>query len=140
MAAEPKLLFVVIPGVPQDASFEFHPISRSQRPDRYKPSQLRDTGEAPTAWLTFFEKILVGLYWKYGQPVPFVFRTANGAIRSLDAGCIKWLLNRKPPEIQLHCDPAGVIDAVTPGLALLNRHEANREALVADLSKKPLGA
>ena len=138
MATEPKLLFVVIPEVPHDASFKFHPISRSQNPDRYKPSDLRDTGEAQTAWLKFFEEILVGLYWKYDQPVPFLFRTADGTVRSLDAGCIKWLLNRTPPEVSLHCDQAGVIDAVTPSLGLLKRYEEERKSLVARLSKKSL--
>ena len=119
MAAESKLLFVVIPEVPQGASFKFHPISRSQNPDRYKPSDLRDTGEAQTPWLQFFERILVGLYWKLDQqPVPFLFRTADGTVRSLDAGCIKWLLNRTPSEVSLHCDTAGVIEAVTPSPAL----------------------
>jgi hypothetical protein len=136
MAAEPELLFVVIPEVPQGASFKFHPISRSQSPDRYRPSDLRDTGEAQTPWLKFFEEILVGLYWKYDKPVPFVFRTADGTVRSLDAGCVKWLLNRKPAEVTLHCDRKGVIDAVSPSPALLSRHEAEREALVARLSKK----
>lgn len=138
MATEPELLFVVIPEVPEDASFKFHPISRSQKPDRYKPSDLRDSGEAQTPWLKFFEEILVGLYWKYGQPVPFVFRTADGTVRSLDAGCIKWLLNRKLPEVGLHCDQAGVIERVAPSLQLLSRYQAEKEALVARLSKKSL--
>jgi hypothetical protein len=135
---DPKLLFVVIPEVPKDASFKFHPISRGQNPDRYKPGDLRDTGQAQTPWLKFFEEILVGLYWKYDQPVPFVFRTADGTVRSLDAGCIKWLLNRDPPEVHLHCDGAGVIEAVTPSSALLSRHEPGRKTLVALLSKKSL--
>jgi hypothetical protein len=137
VATEPKLLFVVIPEVPEDASFEFHPISRSQRPDRYKLDALRDTGEAQTAWLAFFEKILVGLYWKYEEQVPFVFRTADGTVRSLDAGCIKWLYNRRPSEVILHYDRAGIIDAVTPSPALLSRYEADKETLVARLSNKP---
>lgn len=140
MAAEPKLLFVVIPEVPEHTSFKFHPISRSQKPDRYKPSDLRDSGEAQTAWLKFFEEILVGLYWKHDdKPVPFVFRTADGSVRSLDAGCIKWLLNRKPPEVGLHCDKAGIIEGVTPSLALLSRYQAEKKALIARLSNKSLG-
>jgi hypothetical protein len=138
MSTVPELLFVVIPEVPQDASFKFHPISRSQKPDRYKPNDLRDSGDAQTPWLKFFEEILVGLYWKYDQPVPFLFRTADGTVRSLDAGCIKWLLNRNPPEVGLHCNPAGVIEGVTPTPALLSRYEAQKETLVARLSKKSL--
>jgi hypothetical protein len=137
MATVLKLLFLVIPEVPQDASFHFHPISLSQHPDRYKPDALRDTGEAQTDWLAFFEKILVGIYWKYDEPVPFAFRTADGTVRSLDAGCLKWLLNRKPPEVSFHCDRAGLIEAVTPSPALLSRYEADKEMLVARLSKKP---
>jgi hypothetical protein len=139
MAIQPELLFVVIPEVPHGASFKFHPISGSQKPDRYKPSDLRDSGEAQTPWLNFFEEVLVGLYWKLDRPVPFVFRTADGTVRSLDAGCIKWLLNRKPPEIGLHCDSAGIIESVTPAPVLLSRYQDRKMALVARLSKKSLG-
>lgn len=141
MSQLPPLLFIQIPEVPQDASFEFHPISRSAKPDRYRPKDLRDTGTAETEWLKFFEEIVLGIFWKNGKPVPYVFRTADGTVRSLDAGCIKWLRNRNPPELQLHLDGAGIIDAVTPTLRLQRRYESKKEMLVARLSwKKPANA
>jgi hypothetical protein len=141
MSISPSLLFIQIPEPPQDASFEFHPISRSTKPDRYRPKDLRDTGKAETEWLKFFEEIVLSIFWKTGQPVPYVFRTADGTVRSLDAGCIKWLLNRNPPELQLHLDGAGFIAAVTPTLQIQRRYELRKEVLVARLSwKKPMNA
>ena len=134
MAAKPEMLWVVIPEVPPGARFTFHPISGDQNPKRYKPGELLDSGEARTEWLKFFEEILVGLYWKHGGPVPFVFRTTDGTVRSLDAGCLKWLWNRKPPEIKFHCNSSGLVDAVTPLPAMISRYEEDREALVARVS------
>lgn len=136
MAVELELLFVVIPEVPDGAPFHFHPISRSKKPVLYKPADLRDTGEAQTPWVTLFEEILLGIYWKTKQRVPYMFRTADDTVRSLDAGCMKWLFNRKPPELKFHLDHEGIIVAVTPSSALLSRHEANREKLVARVSRK----
>jgi hypothetical protein len=138
MNTRPPLLFIQIPEVPQGASFEFHPISRSENPKRYRLQDLRDTGTAQTEWVKFFEEILLGIFWKCGEPVPYVFRTADGTVRSLDAGCIKWLLNRNPKEVELHFDGAGIIDAVAPTPLLQQRYEAQRETLVARLSpRKP---
>lgn len=138
MSATLRLLHVVIPEVARDASFEFHPISRSSKPDRYRPKDLRDTGSAQTDWLRFFEEILLGIFWKYGEPVPYVFRTADGTVRSLDAGCIKWLLNRNPAELELHLDAVGIINAVAPAPILQQRYQHRKNELVARVSwKKP---
>lgn len=136
MAIEPKMLFINVPAIPTGASFQFHPISTSAKPVRYRPLDLRSDGKADTDWMQFFEEILLGIYWKCGGPVPYAFRTASGAIRSLDAACIKWLLNRDPPEVKLHLDGNGYIDAVTPEPPLQKRYACSKDTLIAQLSWK----
>jgi len=125
-----KLLFVVIPELPPELGLSHHPISRSSDPRFYRPGDLTDSGEARTVWLQFFEEILVGLFWKLGEPVPFVFRTANGDVRSLDAGCLKWLANRKPPAVKFILE-RGLIKAAEPSAELLARYEPRKTELVA---------
>jgi hypothetical protein len=94
-----------IPPMPQPG--RHHVISKGRNPDFYRPEDLRDKGPGKTAWVDAFEKLLVGLYWTLDRPVPYAFRTPDGAIRSLDAGCIKMLLNRQPPGIELIYDEEG---------------------------------
>jgi hypothetical protein len=101
---EAKEIGVFIPRMPDRG--RHHVFSRGQTPDFYRPEDLRDKGPGKTAWVDAFEKILVGLYWTLDGPVPYAFRTPDGMIRSLDAGCIKMLLNREPPAIELICDAA----------------------------------
>ena len=107
-----------------------HVISRGRSPYFYRPEELRDKGPGKTAWVDAFEKILVGLYWTLGTPVPYAFRTPDGSIRSLDAGCIKMLLNRKPPEIELLCGADGYIDSVRPARAMLERYDLIKSQLI----------
>jgi hypothetical protein len=119
-------------GIPEmsTARYSHHPISRGQDPDFYKPGDLRDSALAKTAWVDFFEKMLAAIYWKIQKPVPYAFRTYNGTIRSLDAGCLKFLANRQPPEIAFVTDSDGYIDAVEPSAKLLQRYELTKELLL----------
>jgi hypothetical protein len=110
-----------IPPMPQPG--RHHVISRGQNPDFYRPEVLRDKGLGKTAWVDAFEKILMGLYWLLDAPVPYAFRTPDGSVRSLDAGCIKMLLNRITPEVELLCDVNGYIEAVRPAAAMIERYE-----------------
>jgi hypothetical protein len=116
-----ETLPVSIPELPK-GPYAHHPISRGQHPDFYRPETLRDTAEAKTGWVDFFEKTLAGLFWKLDGPVPYAFRTYDGVIRSLDAGCLKFLSNRKPPEVTFNCDALGFIDSVVPSEKLLERY------------------
>lgn len=118
-----------IPPMPPEAGHH-HVISRGQKPDFYRPHDLRDKGPGKTAWVDAFEKILVGLYWALNKPVPYAFRTPDGTIRSLDAGCIKMLLNRQPPAIDLICDQEGYIDYVRPAAAMLELYQPIKGKLI----------
>jgi len=126
-----KILPVLIPEVPGDATFKHHPIVRT--PNFYKPEELADVGTANTEWMTFFEQILCGLYWKLGGPVPYAFRTYDGTFRKLDAGCLKFLANRNPPEIKFCPDDGGFINSVMPSPELLERHESDKPWLITML-------
>lgn len=125
-----EILPIAIPPMPK-GKYTHHPISQGQNPDFYRPEDLRDTGTAQTGWVVHFSKLLVGLYWKLGRPVPYAFRTWNGRIRSLDAGCLKFLANRKPAEVSFYCDAAGYIDAVEPGAKLKTSYLPVRATLVS---------
>src|ERR1700676_923510 len=76
-----------------------NPFCKDRNPQFYQ--EIKDTAEGKTARTSFFEKNLVGLYWALGRPVPYAFRTKDGTVRSLDAGCVKFLFNRRKPELEL---------------------------------------
>lgn len=105
------------------------PFSKGTNPQFYRPSELKDVGEGKTPRTTFFEQTLVGLYWKLKRPVPYAFTIANGETRSLDAGCLKFLLNRKEPEIDVKLDDQGYIISVIPLSSLLRRYDRMRTAI-----------
>jgi hypothetical protein len=79
------------------------------------------------------------MFRKLNRPVPYAFRTWDGEIRSLDAGCLKFLANRVPPEVVFHCDALGFIDSVEPSTKLLGRYSAIKDALIKRLNvRNPL--
>lgn len=125
---EAEEIGVFIPAMP--GSKDHHVISKGQRPRFYRPEDLGDIGQGKTLWVDAFEKILAGMHWTLEMPIPYAFRTPDGAIRSLDAGCIKMLLNRHPPELILSCDADGFIEAVVPTSKLLNRHQLVKASLI----------
>lgn len=115
-----------------------HPFSRGQNPKFYTPETLGDKALGKTARTDFFEKVFVGLFWKLGAPVPYAFRTIDGEVRSLDAGCIKFLANRGSEHIHFHLSSDRTILAATPGPRLLSRLELLRRELVRRVSPGPL--
>lgn len=125
---EAEDLGVFIPPMPESGNH--HVISRGKTPRFYRPQDLKDVGPGNTPWVRAFEEILVGLYWTLDQPVPYAFRTPDGAIRSLDAGCIKMLLNRTPPEITVSCYPDGFIETVVPDKIMLDGYAPMKALLV----------
>lgn len=107
-----------------------HPFSRSTNPRFYRYDELGDTAKGDTSRTRFFEEVLVGIYWTLGRAVPYAFETKNGEARSLDAGCVKFLLNRQQPLLELVCDPNGVIAAVKPTEVLLTTYRESRDKLL----------
>jgi HNH endonuclease len=119
MPPDPDTLEILNVDIPDWTGGDSHPFSRGQDPKFYKT--IKDTVEGKTARTQFFEKNLVGLYWALGRPVPYAFRTRDGTVRSLDAGCVQFLCNRRVPELQLIRDVEGYIVAVEPLEPLLER-------------------
>jgi hypothetical protein len=113
-----------------------HPFSQGERPDFYSPERLGDFDPGKTIRTHFFEKYLAAIYWKLDGPVPYVFRTSDGATRSLDAGCLGFLAHRTPPEIEFGLDERGEIATVRPTGKLLDRYAPLRERLLRDISPR----
>ncbi|ODN68834.1 hypothetical protein [Methylobrevis pamukkalensis] len=127
---DPEILWINIPDLPEESKFKQHPISRSQKPKMYKVNELKDPGDLGEEWIKFFELYFVGLFWKIGRPVPYLFKTVDGKVRSLDAGCMKFLSNRAPPEIRFEFKAKGLIVAAAPTPSLLSRYVARKGELV----------
>ncbi len=106
-----------------------HVISRGQSPKFYRPEDLQDKGPGRTPWVMAFEEILIGLHLALDGPVPYAFRTPDGTLRSLDAGCVKMILNRTPPELILRLGRDGYISAVSPSPELLARYDGRKDEL-----------
>lgn len=122
-------LNVRIPDYPEKS----HPFSRSE-PVFYRLDTLGDTAEGQTNRTEFFQKVFVGLYWYLARPVPYAFETMSGDIRSMDAGCMKFLHNRNPPDIHFERDGQGYIVAARPAERLLELYAQMRSRLIADVS------
>lgn len=103
-------------------------ISWGERPEVYGAADLRKVAGSPSNRTTEFERRLVALYWALGEPVPFLFRTADGKLRSLDAGCLGYLANRSLPDVLL-TEQGGVVVAVEPTGALIARAELMRPSV-----------
>jgi hypothetical protein len=59
-----------------------------------------------------------------------VFRTADGIIRSLDAGCVGFLLNRFPPDADPITHSEGYVIAVRPRGSMETRYQPIRQRLM----------
>jgi hypothetical protein len=114
---------------PMNDGKSHHVISKGQTPKFYRPKDLRDTGEGNTIWVNTFEKIFVGLYLALDAPVPYCFHTPDGQLRSLDAGCIKMMLNRNPPDIHLNVGEGGYISTAYPSDRLMTLFAPMHERL-----------
>jgi hypothetical protein len=127
-AAHLPLLPIAIP--PWKGS---HPFSRGEAVRRYRPQDLKMRAGSKQARTAFFEKTLYGIWTALGAPVPYGFRTADGAVRSLDAGCLGFLYNSATPEIRVSTDDAGFITAVEPAEPLVARYQQIASSLASSV-------
>ena len=105
----------------KNRKFKQHVISKGD-PEFYRPEDLRDTGIGDTPWVCEFEEMFLGLYLALDAPVPYAFLTPDDKVRSLDAGCLKWLENRVPSWLQFKPDYEGYISTVVPLDVLIARY------------------
>ena len=94
------------------------PFNVSPNPFKYKPTDLAK-GESDQDRTDWFKKALFMIWKETGRSVPYAFKSRDGAIRSLDAGCLGHLYNRTRPEIGLELDDERYIVAVHPTSALI---------------------
>ena len=112
------------------------PISWGAKPEFYLESDLRKVAVRKQLRTDEFEKQLTAIWWKTGRPVPFVFRTADSTLRSLDAGCVGFLLNRYPPDADPITDEEGYVIAIRPRNAMELRYEPIRQRLLAAIEPR----
>lgn len=93
------------------------------RPTKYLVSDLKksETG-GPTQRTREFEREIARVWRETNASVPFAFRTGDGAVRSLDAGCLGFLASRNPCPIQFRTKD-GYIDSVIPVPPWTRPHE-----------------
>jgi len=96
-----------------------HPFSKGKIPEIYTLEGLKKVSKSDTNRTDWFLKRLCTIWEIVDGPVPFYFRTNNGDLRSLDAGCVGYLVNSKPPRLTVKIGPNGFISSVEPTEAAL---------------------
>lgn len=115
-----------MPGSESSMSKRTHVVNVGQNPEKYTVAALKKKSAANSDRRDIFEKTLLALSLATGgQPIPYAFKTAgHDTIRSLDAGCLGYLMNRKPPLLEVtETDARGNIISVMPTPALRSRHQ-----------------
>lgn len=89
-----------------------HPFSRGENISKYKVEELGHQIQTRTPRTEIFIKVLKKIWLKNGrQPVPYAFKTQDGTIRSLDAGCLSYFIN-ETKELRVILDDSGYIAEV----------------------------
>jgi hypothetical protein len=122
-----------------------HPFSSGISIKTYSLEELKKKSITKHARTDWFERRLFAIWREIGKPVPYAFRTDDGTIRSMDAGCLGFLFNRTRPELIAQTDPnTNEIIAVEPaGLfrARYDRLEASlREEVRPEILVRPESA
>ena len=83
------------------------------RPSKYRVEDLKkaETGSA-TPRTRDFEREVERIWQETNAPVPFAFRTRDGAVRSLDAGCLGFLASRNPCPIEFRTIDGYIVSVV----------------------------
>jgi len=115
---------------------ESDPISWGSQPELYLEADLKKIPLRHANRTVEFERRLLSIWWKTSQPVPFLFRTADGTLRSLDAGCVGYPLNRHPPKCDPITDRTGFIVAVRPRHSMAAGYEPIRQRLVDEVEAR----
>lgn len=97
----------------------------------YRPDELLCEEGETTIRTEIFKKTLLALFWGQDeQPVPYVFRTADGEVRSMDAGCLGMLSKSVIPSVSFTLDDEGHVVEVSPTEQMCKSYAALRDQLV----------
>jgi len=115
------VLDFIIPGFRNDSNT--HPFNIGTSVSKYRFVDLANEKSRSdrTDW---FSKLLFLIWKETKASVPYAFKSRDGTIRSLDAGCLGHLLNRSRPELEVETDASEYILAVRPATPLIDRCEA----------------
>ncbi|TQE92964.1 MAG: hypothetical protein FKY71_18610 [Spiribacter salinus] len=104
------ILEVMIP----DYDGASHPFSFGKNPEIYTEIGLKKVAKSDTNRTDWFLKRLCTVWDIIEAPVPFYFFAANGELRSLDAGCVGYLVHKPEPLLELKLGNKGFISSVSP--------------------------
>jgi HNH endonuclease len=115
-----------------------HPFSSGQKIEKYTRAALLKTTEQNKERTNFFKEKLYGIWGAIGRrPVPYTFLEANGQLRSLDAGCLGFLINKTSADWNLffqNGDPAGFIVGLEPTDRLITRSKLLEQRWIDSVS------
>ena len=114
------------------------PFSWGDVPELYTVDGLKKVAVTKHLRIDEFEKRVIAIWWASGEAsVPFIFRTADGTIRSLDAGCVGFLVNRWQTDCDVVEDASGYVTAIVPTQSMVSRYEPIKDRLMDIISLKP---
>lgn len=106
------------------------PFSLSSH-ELYQPGELRCEDGIQTLRTDEFMKRLVAIYWLNDEkPVPYVFKTADDSVRSMDAGCLGMLHHHREHLVEFELDHDGYIRSVVPQPTLIAKCEPMKQRLI----------
>lgn len=118
-----ETLPVVIPEYESTAQSKgSDPFSTGLPIKKYRVDDLKKARDEKTPRTHWFEQHLLAIWKAIEKPVPYAFRTHDGVVRSLDAGCLGYLLNLSKPELRTICDDDDYIIGVEPLDRLARRY------------------
>lgn len=120
------VLDVQIPEMKEkDGKRATHVFNIGETPKKYTLEGLKKKTKKEKSRNDFFEKIFLGIWLSTDRrPVPYAFRTEHDQmVRSLDAGCLGFLMNRSNPLLEVsELDDFGYVKALSPSQALLDNY------------------
>lgn len=122
-----ELAAVRIPSYPRPS----HPFSRGALPDLYSVGDLGKTAETDSFRLRWFFERLCAIQIIIGNAVPFYFKEHDGALRSLDAGCLGHL--KQQPNVLIFGESNGVIVSVNVSQAVISAKMSRLQKFIQEM-------
>lgn len=120
--------------VKPDGSAASAPFSKSSH-GLFKPESLGSVGAGDGPRTDYFKEHLVRIFKEIGEvPVPYRFLDSNGARRSMDGGCLKFVGPDGQNVADFICNGDGFIVAVEPKRSLVDSLSLEEHPIASDLA------
>lgn len=117
-----------------DGSAASAPFSKSSH-GLFKPESLGSDGAGDGPRTDYFKEHLVRIFKEIGEvPVPYRFLDSNGARRSMDGGCLKFVGPDGQNVADFICNREGFIVAVQPKRSLVDSLSPEEHSIASDLA------